>query len=78
MLKETAITMSLIGWKEDGKKKSIKNDTVVRALFVSKYKDLSYFLPLQSENDIDRTYFIQEDDIVWCRGRDRRFANAKT
>ncbi len=53
-----------------GKEKHKKNDTVVRALFVKKYKDLSYQLPAKSDDDIDCLYLIQEEDIVWCHGRD--------
>ena len=53
-----------------GKEKHKKNDAVVRALFVNKYKDLIYCLPAQSENDIDRIYVIREEDIVWCQGKD--------
>ncbi len=52
------------------KEKHEKNDAVVRALFVNKYKEISYSLPSQNENDVDRMYFIWEDDIVWCWGRD--------
>lgn len=46
------------------------NDAVARALFVVKYKVLLYHLFAQSEGDIDRLNFIQEEDIVWCSGRD--------
>ncbi len=39
-----------------------------------KYKDLMYHLPAQSENDIDQTYMIREEDIVWCHRRDGGWA----
>ncbi len=71
ILRETSITRNFTGWTEDWEKeKHKKNDAVVRALFVNKYKDLIYRLPAQSENDIDRIYVIREEDIVWCRGKD--------
>ncbi len=70
MPKETAMTRNFIGRMEDWEKeKHQKNNTVVRALFINKCKDLLYHLPALRENDVDRVYFIQEDDIVWCRER---------
>ncbi len=67
-LKDTVITRNFIAWtKEWEKEKHKKNDAVVRALFVNKYKDLSYRLPAQSDDDIDRMYIIREE---WCLGRD--------
>ncbi len=50
--------------QSNGKMKYKKNDTIIRALFVNRYKDLSNHLPAQSENDVDRIYFIQKEDIV--------------
>ncbi len=71
ILRETSITQNFTGWTEDWEKeKHEKNDAVVRALFVNKYKDLIYRLPAQSENDIDQIYVIREEDIVWCQGKD--------
>ncbi len=55
------------------KKKHKKNDAVVRAHFVNKYKDCSYNLCAQTENDVDKIYFIEENDIVLCRGREGRW-----
>ncbi len=46
VLKDTVITRNFIAWtKEWEKEKLKKNDAVARALFVNKYKDLSYQLP---------------------------------
>ncbi len=71
ILRETSITRNFTGWTEDWEKeKHKKNDAVVRALFVNKYKDLIYCLPAQSENNIDQIYVIREEDIVWCQGKD--------
>ena len=70
-LKESAVTRNFVGWTEErGKEKHKKNDAVVRALFVNKYNNRSYRLPAQSDDDVDHTYFIREEDIVWCRGKD--------
>ncbi len=57
VLQKSALAQNFSGWMEDWEKeKHKKNDAVVRALFVNKYKDLMYCLPAQSENDIDWTY----------------------
>ncbi len=67
VLKDTVITRNFIAWtKEWEKEKHKKNDAVARALFINKYKDLSYQLPAH----IDRLYFIIEEEIVLCCGRD--------
>ncbi len=69
-LKDTVITRYFIAWTEEWEKeKHKKNDAVMRALFVNKYKDLSYRLTAQSGDDIDRLYFIRREDIMCCRGR---------
>ncbi len=65
------ITRNFIAWTEEWEKeKHKKNDAVARVLFVNKYKDLTYRLPAQSDDDIDRLYCIREEDIVWGCGRD--------
>ncbi len=35
-----------------------------QSLFVNKYKDLSYQLLAQGDDDVDHLYFILEEDIV--------------
>ncbi len=53
VLKDTVITRNFIAWTEEWEKeKHKKNDVVVRALFVNKYKDMSNQLPAQSDDDI--------------------------
>ncbi len=56
--------------KEQEKEKHKKNDVEVRTLIVKKYKDLSYWLPAQSDDDVDCLYFIWEEDVVWWCWRD--------
>ncbi len=49
-----ATTQNFTGWTEDwANEKHKRNGAFVKALFVNKYKDLVYHLPVQSENDID-------------------------
>ncbi len=42
----------------------------MRDLSVNNYKDRSYWLPAQNSYDVDCLNFIQEEDIVWCCGKD--------
>ncbi len=59
VFKDTVITRNFSAWtKEWEKEKQKKNYTVVRALFVNKYKDLSYQLLAQGDDDVDHLYFV--------------------
>ncbi len=66
-LKEPAITQRIKGWTgEWEKEKHKKNDAVLKAMFVNKYKDTVFDLP-DADNNI---FYVGEDEIVWKHGWD--------
>ncbi len=55
-LKEPAISQRIKGWTEEWEKESHKkNDAVLKAMFINKYKDIVFDLP-----DADNTTFYVE------------------
>ncbi len=60
-LKEPAITQRIKGWTEEWEKeRHKKNDAVLKAMSVNKYKDTVFGLP-DADN---KTFYVGEDEIV--------------
>ncbi len=63
----TKIIRRIKGWTEEWEKeRHEKNDTVLKAMFVNKYKDTMFDL-LYAENN---TFYVGENEIAWVQGRD--------
>ncbi len=66
-LKEPAITQRIRGWTEEWEKVWYKkNDAVLKAMLVNKYKDTVFDLP-NADNNI---FYVGENEIAWEQGQD--------
>ncbi len=66
-LKEPAITQRIKCWTQEWEKeRHKKNDAVLKAMFINKYRDTEFDLPDADNN----TFYVGENEIAWERGWD--------